>query len=47
MVDELTSVGSPLITPVAELRLRPAGIEPDAIEYAIVSPSASVAESVA
>ena len=47
MVDELTSVGSPLIAPVDEFKLVPAGIEPDTIEYAIVSPSASVAESVA
>ena len=47
VVDEFTSVGSPLISPVAEFKLVPAGSDPDTIEYAIVSPSASVAESVA
>ena len=47
VVDEFTLFGSPLIAPVEEFKLVPGGSEPDAMEYDIVSPSASVAESVA
>ena len=47
VVDALTFVGAPVIAPVEEFKLKPPGSEPDAIEYTIVSPSASVAESVA
>ena len=47
VVDELTLFGSPVIAPLEEFKLKPPGSEPDVIEYAIVSPSASDAVIVA
>mgnify|MGYP003659639563 CR=1 FL=1 len=47
VVSELTSVGSPLITPVEEFKVNPAPDKTEAVsEYETVSPSGSVAETV-
>ena len=47
VVAEPTSVGSPVIAPVDEFKENPAPDKTEAVsEYAIVSPSLSVAETV-
>ena len=47
VVDEVTLLGSPDITPVVELKAKPALDKTDAVsEYVTVSPSGSVAETV-